>query len=405
MKALVISVGTGTLGTDENTKGLANALLHSVLHHSPDKVYFVVTRESREKTLPKVLEGMPGYEYEVVEVRNPDNLQQLYDDLRERVEEIRREYDRLVVDFTSGTKSMTAALSILGSLFGSDELSYISGKRDGGIVQPGTEQILSVRPYFAIAEQRLMMAVEFFNAARYEACASILNGILNRTKDRDIAERVEPILRLSEAYSLWDRFCHDGAFEMIKKVDMEELNLNKRFLGRLLDEKKRGRADPYILADLINNAKRRAECEQKYDDAVARLYRATELIAHYKLRENYGISPSGADPSAIPRELAEKWGVRAGEAVKLPLERSYELLSAKGCDLGAQYLNDEELKDLLSRRNRSILAHGHEPVKKETYERLVEKVLALARQAVDGIDALLDDSKFIRLEKMRASHS
>ena len=40
----------------------------------------------------------------------------------------------------------------------------------------------------------------------------------------------------------------------------------------------------YYLSDLLNNAQRRIK-EQKYDDAVARLYRITELIAQINLFE------------------------------------------------------------------------------------------------------------------------
>jgi len=66
----------------------------------------------------------------------------------------------------------------------------------------------------------------------------------------------------------------------VKPSLAEHLAGNKQFLGQLISNPKRenGKPEPYYVADLINNAERRAE-ESKYDDAVARLYRTMELIA------------------------------------------------------------------------------------------------------------------------------
>jgi len=76
---------------------------------------------------------------------------------------------------------------------------------------------------------------------------------------------------------------------------MEDLNQNKRFLGQLQTAEE---PEPYNIADLINNAKRRGTEEKKYDDAVARLYRTIELIAHHQLKTKYNIDPSAAKPTA-----------------------------------------------------------------------------------------------------------
>ncbi|MEM3697691.1 MAG: TIGR02710 family CRISPR-associated CARF protein [Candidatus Bathyarchaeia archaeon] len=398
LKALVISVGTGTLGSDENTKGLAEALAYSVRHHSPDKVFFVVTKESAEKTLPKVLQVLKEFDYEIIELKSPDNLQHIYDELRGKIAAIRRSYSYFVVDFTSGTKSMTAALAILGAIYGANELSYISGKRQGGVVQSGTEHILSIRPYFIIAEQRFIMAVEFFNASQYEACASILRNILSMTRDPDILQRFEPILRLAEAYAMWDRFQHQKAFDAIREIGMKEIEKNKRFLGKLLNAYSKGKdVEPYIIADLINNARRRGECELKYDDAVARLYRTTELIAQYKLKRDHQIDASKADPCQMPPELISERGMKIDGPIKLGLDKSYRLLFSKGDELGKYYVENEELRGLLSKRNLSILAHGIEPVDRNTYVKLLEFVTQLAHKTVEDLHTLLEDSAFIKI--------
>jgi hypothetical protein len=51
---------------------------------------------------------------------------------------------------------------------------------------------------------------------------------------------------------------------------MEELNKNKQFLGELTSRIKQNKQpEPHLIADLINNSKRRAQKESKYDDSVA----------------------------------------------------------------------------------------------------------------------------------------
>ncbi len=400
MRVLVISVGTGTKPGKQTVRSLGKALAQSVERHRPDKVFFVTTKESEETTLPMMLENVKNRNYscEKIRIDNPNNIQQIYETLQPKIRQIREESDYLVIDYTSGTKAMTAALAMLATLYEADELSYIAGKRLGGIVQPGTEQIISIRPYFATAEQKIKTAIQFFNKAQFEAATSILNQIQKTIKDPEILKQINPLLKLSKAYALWDEFQHQEAFKMLRKIDVPELAQNKQFLGQLVNRLTRNNEpEPYLIADLINNAERRGEEQQKYDDAVARLYRTIELIAQYKLKKEYGINPSKAETSKIPEELLKKWNVSSEtETIKLSLEKDYELLKAMGNVLGQKYEDDKQLKNLLSKRNTSILAHGIEPVDKQTYQQLYMKTLEYAENVVANLHQHLKNAKFIK---------
>lgn len=348
MKALVISVGTGTKSTKNVAKSLAGALTLSINHHKPDKIFFLATKESEEATLPLILKKIEsyGYDYEVVKIENPDNVQQIYEVFQPRILQMKENYEQLVVDYTSGTKAMAAAITMLATVYEADELSYITGKREGGIVQRGTEQVISIRPYFASVEQKIKMVIQFFNTAQYEASRSILEQIQRTIRDPAIIDRISPQLNLSKAYALWDKFQHQQAFKILRKIKMPELDRNKKFLGQLVDRLLKNREpEPYLIADLINNAERRGNEQQKYDDAVARLYRTIELIAQYKLKTQYAIDPSKAETSKIPKELLKKWNIPEGtETIKLSLKKDYELLSVKGDELGQKYEKDKTLK-------------------------------------------------------------
>ena len=404
MKALVISVGTGISTSEDSVRSLAGAIAFSIKHHNSDKVFFVVSKESLEETLPLILEEIEVKEYETIELKNPDDIQQIYEELRQKFKEIKSIFTNLAVDYTSGTKAMTGALAILGAIFEADTLSYITGKRIGGMVQHGTETINIVRPYFATSEQKIKTAIEFFNKNQFQATISILQIIRKNTGDPEIINRIDPIEKLAEAYDRWDKFQHQEAFRMITNLKTPELKGNKRFLGKLISqlENPEGEPEPFYIADLINNAKRRGHIEKKYDDAVARLYRTIELIAQYRLKKKHGITPSQVNPNKIPPELREKWNVkREDEPIKLSLLMSYELLKAKKDRLGEKLLEDRKIKDLLSKRNQSILAHGTKPVNRETYTQLLEKTIEYAHETVEKLKQLLKDSEFIKWKENR----
>jgi len=217
MKVLVISVGTGTKPKKQTVYSLAKALAQSVHRHHPDKVLFVVTKESEETTLPTILKNINNYRYEKIKIDNPDNIQQIYETLQPKIRQIKKESNHIVIDYTSGTKAMTAALAMLATLYEANELSYIAGKRANGIVQPGTEQIISIHPYFATTKQKIKTAIQFFNKAQYEAATSILKQIQKTIKDPAILNRTAPLLNLAKAYALWDKFQHQKAFQTLKK--------------------------------------------------------------------------------------------------------------------------------------------------------------------------------------------
>ncbi|MBS7635688.1 hypothetical protein KEJ34_09500, partial [Candidatus Bathyarchaeota archaeon] len=200
MKALIISVGTGTRASRKSIEGLAEAIVKSIKHHNPHKAYLVATKESMETTLPEILQKIKTTESELIQIEDPDNIQLIYETLRSKIKEIRERYETLTVDYTSGTKAMTAALAILATIFGADELSYITGKREAGIVKPGTEQIIPIRPYFIMAEQKIKESIQFFDKNQFSTTITILEQIRRTTGDPEIINQITPLLQLARAY-------------------------------------------------------------------------------------------------------------------------------------------------------------------------------------------------------------
>jgi len=233
-----------------------------------------------------------------------------------------------------------------------------------------------------------------FNKNQFNATSDLLNQIERATTDTIILNRIKPLGKLAKAYALWDVFQHHKAFQIIKRLERDELNRNKRFLGQLF---RATEPEPYYIADLLNNAKRRGSDEKKFDDAVARLYRTIELIAQYTLKREYNIDVSNVSPDQIPTQLLQKWNMPPEKPrILLALEKDYEILAAMNHLLGQRFAQDMELKDLLNKRNTSILAHNLIPVDQKTYRKIFQKAIEYATSTIRNLNQLIDDSTFIK---------
>jgi CRISPR-associated protein (TIGR02710 family) len=136
-----------------------------------------------------------------------------------------------------------------------------------------------------------------------------------------------------------------------------------------------------MVADLLANASRRNE-EGRFDDGVARLYRAIEALAQLALAERHGItSTDKIGLECIPESLRHDWKPRAENGVlRLGLQDIYSLLDSMGDPLGKTFrdlaLHDPE-RSPLTARNQSILAHGFQPVSEKVFEQLWKAAIKL----------------------------
>jgi CRISPR-associated protein (TIGR02710 family) len=353
-------------------------------------VYLVVSKESLATTLPQVLKSIDK-PHEVISIEDQDDINKIYQVLSAKFRDVKKNFDQITVDFTSGTKAMAGALTILGSLYEVDVLSYVTGKRSAGIVVKGTEQLLSVRPYAIVVESRLSQAVTFFNKCQFDGCLIIIDELVKRIPDPELLSKITPFQNAALAYSAWDKFDHQAAFQSLKEVKFPEFDHNKAFLGKLLSSSDK---EPYFIADLISNAKRRAEIEYKYDDAVARLYRTIELVSQFSLKK-YGIGDTGNVPKEkIPPRLISEWRLKEDKTM-IGLKHSYQLLAEMNDPIGAAFLHDGKLRSLLQKRNMSILAHGLTPVVGENYLQLRDLVVSYAQRAVLNLGDLMSQSTFV----------
>ncbi|MBC7128912.1 MAG: TIGR02710 family CRISPR-associated protein [Thermoplasmatales archaeon] len=395
MRILFITVGTGVGESEEKVKSLAHGILYSISQHKPDKIVFFGSEESK-RTIEEIKKQYLEKEerefenYEFVKIDKIDDFNDCYEKMENKIKEYKEE--EIVVDYTSGTKTMTTTAAIIAMLY-QKKLFLTSGKRGkNGIVIPGTEEIKQQNLYLAYNKYALEKAKEAFNSYRYEDAKNYLKQIVAMEEKKDYEEIVE-------AYSLWDKFEHEKAKEKMEKVKMDILNTNKSFLGRLGKAEVR---EEFLIPDLLNNASRRIE-EGKYDDAVARLYRVIEMIAQYRLKAEHDLNPSeikwgDLEIKIKEQKIMEKYEKKKDEKgiIRLSLNECYDLLKDLNDEVG-KVAEDKELKDLLKKRNFSILAHGVEPVSREGAYKLFNKAKEIAEKVLENLNEYMEISKFPKL--------
>ncbi len=399
MKILFMTVGTGVGMSDEKVTNLAHGLAFAIMGHSPDKVIFFGSEKS-ERTIEAVKtqyrkekgEELGNEKCEFVKINKIDDFYDCYTSIEEKIKEY--EKHEIIIDYTSGTKTMTTSAALVAMLY-QKKLFITSGKRgENGIVIPGTEEIKSQNLFAAYDKYAFDKAKEAFNSYRYADAKNYLMQIV-------AMEEKEDYIKIVEAYDLWDKFNHGKAKQLMDEIKSKgtTFNLNKSFLGKLHGEKEKP-VETYLIPDLLNNARRRME-EGKYDDAVARLYRCVEMIAQYRLKSVYGLDPSEiqfADLETKPVDNLRKYENKKDEKgiIRLAMRNSFELLKDLKDEIG-NIMNDNELKDLLKKRNLSILAHGIQPVTREDAEKMYKKTLEISSTIIDNFEVLMKESTFPKL--------
>lgn len=409
-KAILISLG-----------GTPAPLIFSLNHQKPDYICFFVSEKSKDSIDNDILPGLdfkPRHHNWIV-TSSAENLSECYKAIYQELPQILKKWGvdpkDLVVDYTGGTKTMSVALA-LATIEKSCFYTYIGGversKEGLGVVINGKERMWYLdNPWDELAVSERKDACLLFNKARYSAAAEIFAKTAKRVSQRNKAF-FKAMQDMAEGYDLWDKFRHkeakaklyrsrnviDASAAISDKAEIislsKALKENINFLEEL--EIAQVRKGILLCYDLLANAKRKADLEDKFDDATARLYRVMEAMAQFRLGSRYGIKTSDVKIEKIPDSLKQdyqrKYTDEKEKRIKLPLYASYLLLKELSDELGKSFFDhyDKELRSVLDLRNKSILAHGFNSTKKETFIKMYSVILKFAEITEEQIPKFPD---------------
>ena len=417
IKTLFMTVGTGVNPNSdiEGYKNLAKGIYSSINKIYPDYIVFFASEISKN-TIDYVKElfeeddddFIEGQDYEIVILEEIDNFNSCFEAFEAKIwklDILSEDKHEIIMDYTSGTKTMSAAMACCG-MFYSKDLITVSGDRKSGVVSPGTESIQYQNLYKVYDRISLMRMRSHFNGNRFYTASQILDTIV----DANIPK--EDLLNFVKAYYAWDNMDFEIAYDYMTKVNhdglffndiRDDLKVNLKALGTIVRSPHENLKNCYILASLINNSIRRAD-EYKYDDAIARLYRAFELIAQIRL-DKYGLVSSDIDVEVLKEKKVDEDFIetlektRTDGKIRIGLIKDFELLDELGDDLGKYFAeNRKQINNLTIKRNNSILAHGLESLDREDFDQFEELVEGLALKLDKDMKRFLDETRFAKYD-------
>ena len=345
---------------------------------------------------------LPQQRYRVVELQDPDVLPQIYTACREALRALEDDFPsaRHIADYTGGSKSMGVALA-LAAIESGWELSLVRGQRPDLVkVANGTEMAGLVGSWEVRARQQMDEARGLFGNFAYASAAALLESLVRQAP---LPPRLERTLRdwvtYCRGFDAWDRFDHQRAAQLLSTVPGQ--GVPWRFLKALTGQTRATGFEAVL--DLVRNAERRA-ARGRFDDAVARLYRAIEMLAQVRLSQrDPPLDSADLDLDMLPesirpryermRELNEFRGW--GPEVRLGLMDDYVLLADLDDPLGQVFAPlRQRLREALKGRNHSILAHGGEPLGSPGYEEMRSITLAVLDGGLGTLNVCLAAPQF-----------
>lgn len=419
--ALLMTVGTGIGEGQKVTDDLAHGILYSIDTCNPDKVVFFGSELSKLtiESLLKQYKDRFGDEfdyYEFIQIDQIDDFKVYFEAFKSKIIEL-SDY-KVIIDYTSGTKTMTMSAAFASMLFRKN-LFFIGGERDKGVVIKGTEKLISQNLYPIYDDLMINKIKELFNTNRFEAGKVLIDDLIGGSIEKNIFSK------LFEIYAYFDNVDYKNAYQLFDAEFLDQISekwpkLAEQFLNNRISldimqkfdfestDKKAFKRDSFkygsyrILASLLNNARRRCE-EHKYDDAIARLYRSLELVAQIQLKIKYGLNSSNINVDNLKSRnvnleyiegLENSKDSLTGE-IKLGLSQDYNLLYQLDDELGKFYHeNENEIRNSILFRNKSILAHGLNSQSRENYYNFENWVLKASVILTPEIEDYINQTKF-----------
>ncbi len=406
-RILLITTGTGTSNDTKKIESLAHGLYESVKSVRPDLTVFFGSKES-EKTYLAVLKIYEENNRshinttEFVTIDSIDSFLVIYKTMLKKYLQLIKQYpeNEIIINYTSGTKSMSIAAAILGLLF-KRKILLVAGERTQGTVQMGTEEIQEQNLYIAYDYVELQRAVSQFNSFHYQDAKNTFSTIKSLNKKPDLLADLQ---NLCEIFHLWDKFYRNEAILKINEIKKDKdidnyLSNIKRFVNTPIRDKTKktemkNQASFKIIIELIQNAERRL-LEGKFDDATARMYRIAELIGQTILKEIYELDTSDIDIEKIKTLLKDrpnhkpfieeyenklKMANSKNDKIKIGLFENYDLIRVLIGESETPLQTNQKFRDLIQKRNKSILAHGLEPIEQKNASDLLELIKKFAEE-------------------------
>ncbi len=392
---VIVFLTSDTGKEDTSTKNWIDGVIPE--RYRKDKLGKVVFKDTNIVNIckDKIKSGM----YKVIS-SDPDDLEEIFSVLKSMYEELKKSgVHKFIANFTGGTKMMSAAIVLFAVVYDDVELYFNRGARTNVIKEINSEivQIKIESIMFDLLKEKVN---SLFDKFQYDAAVVEIKSFQKKygaMKNKDYIK----VVNIAEAFSLWDKFDFEGAYERLFSVGIGyEDHLKVLDMLRNKSEIFYG----YKAEELMENAMRRA-CNKEYDNATARLYRALEVLAQAILYKAYNVKTDKIENivAILKKEQASEADIKyfGTKERGIGLMDAYRLLSILKITkdvVGPIFKeNKNKMKALLNNRNYSILAHGFSPISEKEYT----EFYSFCRKFFDLIYAKLPKNLMIKYQTVK----
>lgn len=292
--------------------------------------------------------------------------------------------ENFIIDFTHGTKAMSAALYAIGMRYRVSDFHYIRRNNDanGNVIEG--EELKTFDASYARCLSVLDQCKLLFENWQFSAVKSLLNA--EKPSGKKMKKRFDDVKMLADFYAAWDRMDYAKAFELFPWLQIdgfrkfvptdsvrEWLNDLKQPVtatgdcdSPLTDGQKQNNAALLgnLLVDLYANALRRIK-SGALEDAGIRIYRIAEMIGQACLYEKGYVSnqmPSSDDAVRCFAQNNSIYTKNGTDVYEFGRERAVEFLKKISTEGDKFYdtanILAERNVEIRALRNTSVLIHG-----------------------------------------------
>ncbi len=376
--ALVLTIGTGNKERLEET--LYTPLTKSIRDGEWREIVLLPSQvtEGVAEVLKQRFPNLRVNMYSLPGKNMENNADACFAHFNDVLGKLLKEYKReeILIDFTRGTKGMSAALVLAAVRHNIPQMRYIGGPRDKhGAVIPGKEEIANLDAVQATGRRLLDDARHLLRQGDFAAMPKLLSNLSNLPEG--LQQEGAVLLERAEFYGAWDRLAYREAAELGKAFsEKSALHDAVDWTRKLADAPERSNHSDMsrwlkkVACDLLENGRRRVR-DHHFEDALLRAYRVLELIGQFRLFHR-GYDTSSIDPEdTLVKKLEERLKKRKSHGFGENGKGKYTAARA----IAARFL--EHIGDPLGRplfdfgektyggftatqRNHSILVHGFE---------------------------------------------
>ncbi|RAP53544.1 MAG: hypothetical protein BZ138_00535 [Methanosphaera sp. rholeuAM270] len=313
--------------------------------------------------------------FNVLILQNLHNTDYLFERFKFKIKEFPD--DEIIINIRYGSPKVSAIALIISKLYGlkvQDKriIEDMSKPKKFEIFEKDTE---NRRPVYYVKK--------LFNNYDYKMAREIL---FDNFHPMDKTEKM--FSQIIDIYDKWDSFDYQQYdFQEIEQYfsRLENIKANREAIEKLVN-KNHKKHNTYQLADLLNNAKRRIE-QEKYDDAVIRLYRALEFIGEMELQEKHGMRKTDIkvdDINNLDIDSSSKYNIKKRMDYKypryqIPLTTTFFILQKSHDRVGTYYARyKQQYQELFMNRNLSVLVHGNHKYTIDEIKNMLRWVISLA---------------------------